>query len=823
MIFHNHKYFIRRFHEIGLTDLSLVGGKNASLGEMFQTLVPQGLKIPGGFVVTVAAYRSFLEKGGLIDPIKTLLSGLDVQNLADLSERGKKIRDIVRRTPFPPELEEGILQGYHQLCLQYGENTDVAVRSSATAEDLPTASFAGQQETFLNVQGVSDLLEACKKCFASLFTDRAISYRTEKGFDHMQVGLSIGVQKMVRSDLASSGVVFTIDTETGFRNVVYITSSFGLGETIVRGIVNPDEAYVFKPTLKEGLCPIIEKKRGSKEIKMVYETKRGTQGTRMIPTALSERERFSISDDEILTLARWAILIENHYQKPMDIEWAKDGITGELFILQARPETVHAVKDVSVLETYRLTSKGEILVKGQAVGSHIGSGPARLIRDPRQMADFQDGEVLIALMTDPDWEPLMKKAAAIVTEKGGRTCHAAIVSRELNVPAVVGTSHAMEKIKDGQLVTISCAEGETGYVYEGKLPFVIDRVQLAKLQRPRTKIMMNVAHPDRAFELSFIPNDGVGLARMEFIISHLIQVHPMALIRYPHLKDEGARKKIEELTRGYENKPQYFVDKLAQGIAKIAAAFYPKDVILRFSDFKTNEYAGLIGGKEFEPEEENPMLGFRGASRYYASRYREGFALECQAVKKVRIEMGLANIKVMIPFCRTVEEGKKVLNELTTNGLVRGVSGLEIYMMCEIPSNVLLAEEFAKYFDGFSIGSNDLTQLILGVDRDSETIAPLFDERNAAVKEMIGTVIHVAKNSHIKIGICGQAPSDYPEFAEWLMNLGIDSISLNPDSVIEVTRRLSEALQQELKQASARWTNEGNPSYAGGDDLTAFE
>lgn len=634
-------------------------------------------------------------------------------------------------------------------------------------------------------------MDACRRCFASLFTDRAISYRTDKGFEHFKIALSIGVQRMVRADLASSGVMFTLDTETGFRDAVLINAAYGLGENVVQGSVNPDEYYVFKPTLKAGFRPVLQKIVGTKEFKMVYDTGGGRM-VKNIPVAPGDRVKFAINDDEILQLARWACVIEDHYSAkrghptPMDIEWAKDGRTGELFILQARPETVQSRKAAEVIETFKLKQRGKVLVTGRSVGEKIAAGPVRVIKSAEFINQFKDGEILVTDKTDPDWEPIMKKAAAIVTNRGGRTCHAAIVSRELGVPAIVGTEHGTELLTDGQMVTVSCAEGDTGFVYDGKLPFDVTRTSLKNLGHPRTKVMMNVGNPEEAFSLSFIPNDGVGLAREEFIITTYIKAHPLALLDYD--KQEAATKaQLDALTAGYVDKPQFFVDKLAQGVAMIAAAFYPKDVILRLSDFKTNEYANLIGGKAYEPNEENPMIGFRGASRYYHPRYQAGFALECKAVKKVREEMGLTNLKVMIPFCRTVEEGRRVQAEMAKHGLKRGENGLELYVMCEIPSNVILADEFADIFDGFSIGSNDLTQLTLGVDRESEIVAPIFDERNAAVKKLIAQVIAVCRRRGRKIGICGQAPSDYPEFAQFLVEQGIDSISLNPDTVLKTT------------------------------------
>ncbi|MGE5213066.1 MAG: phosphoenolpyruvate synthase [Nitrospirota bacterium] len=784
--------YIRWFREIGIADVARVGGKTASLGEMFRELTAKGVKVPDGFAITAAGYWHFLRTTGLDTFISAHLVELDTNDVKQLQRRGAAVRDAILATKLPPDLRQQILQGYDQLCRDSDEPISVAIRSSATAEDLPEASFAGAQETFLNVTGHDRVIEACRRCYASLFTDRAISYRAERGFAHDKVGLSIAVQTMVRSDIGSSGVIFTIDTETGFRDAVLINASYGLGENVVKGFVNPDEFCVFKPTLKSGFRPILQKIAGSKELKLVYDTA-AAGGTRNIPVPPQDRRRFSISDEEILQLARWACIIEQHYSAkkgrptPMDIEFARDGRTGELFIVQARPETVHSRKDATVMEHYRLKSSGRILIRGRSVGTKIASGAVRVIADPKHLNDFQKGEILVADKTDPDWEPIMKKAAAIVTNRGGRTCHAAIVSRELGVPAIVGTEHGTEVLRDGQIITASCAQGDIGFVYEGKLPFEVARTSLKDLSRPRTKVMMNVANPDEAFRLSFIPNDGIGLAREEFIISNYIKVHPLALIDYEKMDDQNIKATIDRLTAGYDDKPQFFVDKLAQGVATIAAAFYPKDVIVRLSDFKTNEYANLTGGRAYEPVEENPMLGFRGASRYYNERYRAGFALECRAMKKVRDEMGLTNLKLMVPFCRTVAEGRKVITELNKHGLKRGESGLEIYVMCEIPSNVILAEEFAEIFDGFSIGSNDLTQLILGVDRDSEIVAEIFDERNTAVKKMISQVIAVARAKNRKIGICGQAPSDYPEFAQFLVEQKIDSISLNPDTVIKTT------------------------------------
>jgi len=780
------------FDEIELDDIPEVGGKNASLGEMKRELTAKGVTIPDGFAVTAHAYRYLLKSSGIEKEIEKTLSGLDTHDMQNLSERGAKIRSLIYNAAIPDDLRDAISKAYKKLCDEYGENTDVAVRSSATAEDLPDASFAGQQETFLNIQGTDGVIEACKKCFASLFTNRAISYREDKGFDHMSVYLSIGVQKMVRSDIGASGVIFSIDTESGFKDAILVTASYGLGEMVVQGTVNPDEFFVFKPTLRKGFRPIIQKKLGSKEVKMVY-AHEGDKSTAIIPVPREDRQRFCVVDDDILTLARWTMIIEDHYSekagyfKPMDIEWGKDGKTGELFILQARPETVQSQKDMTVLETYILKEAKKPLVTGTAVGSKIGAGPVNNIETAANIKKFKKGEVLVTDMTDPDWEPIMKIAAAIVTNKGGRTCHAAIVSRELGVPCIVGTGDGTEKLKNVKEATVSCAEGEIGNVYDGILKYDIDRVNLKDMKRPRTAIMMNVGNPENAFDIAAIPSDGVGLARLEFIINNFIRIHPMALVHFEKVTDPDIRKEIEELTRGYANKTDFFVDKLAQGVAKIGAAFYPNDVIVRMSDFKSNEYKNLIGGIYFEEDEENPMIGFRGASRYYDDRYREGFELECRAMKIVRNDMGLSNVKLMIPFCRTVEEGKRVVKVMADNGIVQGENGLELYMMVEIPSNVVLIEEFGKVFDGFSIGSNDLTQLTLGLDRDSAMVSHIFDERNGAVMDLVRVAISKANKMGKKIGICGQAPSDYPEFARFLVECGINSMSLNSDTVIKTT------------------------------------
>ncbi|MEZ2236726.1 phosphoenolpyruvate synthase [Microcoleus sp.] len=784
------KALILWFDEVGIADIPLVGGKNASLGEMIQQLTPKGVNVPNGFATTAYAYRYFIESAGLDSKLRELFADLEVENVNNLRQKGKQARSLILETPFPRDLQAAIASAYDKLCDRYGESTDVAVRSSATAEDLPDASFAGQQETYLNVHGCTSVLECSHKCFASIFTDRAISYRQLRGFDHFDVALSVGVQKMVRSDLASSGVMFSIDTETGFKNAALITAAYGLGENIVQGAVNPDEYLVFKPTLKQGFRPILDKRLGTKKIKMVYDIG-GSKYTKNVSVATTEREKFAINDDEILQLAQWAVLIEEHYSEvrgtptPMDIEWAKDGNTGELFIVQARPETVQSQKSVTVLRSYKLQGSSAVLAKGRAVGEAIGQGKARVILEVSEIGEFEAGEVLVTNKTDPDWEPIMKKASAIVTNSGGRTCHAAIIAREMGIPAIVGTGDGTKLLKNGQEITVSCAEGEEGKVYAGLVPFVVQESAIDNLPRTRTQILMNVGNPEEAFGLSAIPCDGVGLARLEFIIANHIKAHPLALIHFNKLVDKSVKREIAKLTALYEHKPDFFTDKLAHGIGTIAAAFYPNPVIVRMSDFKSNEYANLLGGRQFEPKEENPMIGWRGASRYYDPNYREAYALECKALKRVRNEMGLTNVIPMIPFCRTPEEGRKVLAEMAKHGLVKGENGLQVYVMCELPSNVIFADEFAQVFDGFSIGSNDLTQLTLGLDRDSALVAHIFDERNEAVKRMVEIAIKAAKKYGRKIGICGQAPSDYPEFARFLVELGIDSISLNPDSVLK--------------------------------------
>ncbi len=799
--------FILWFKELSIADVPIVGGKTASLGEMYRYLTPGGIKIPNGYAITAQAYFYFIKEAQIEKKIKEILKDLNTHNLDNLRERGRKVRETILQAKLPRSLEDKIKENYRLLEEQNGANVDVAVRSSATAEDLPDASFAGQQETYLNIKGEKALLLACKKCFASLFTDRAISYREDKGFNHFKIGLSIAVQKMVRADLACSGVMFSIDTESGFRNAVLIEGSYGLGENVVQGKVSPDAFYVFKPTLALGYNAILSRKLGTKKIKMIYDNK-ATGGTKNIPVTYQEQKNYILSDREILKLARWAVTIEEHYSrqarkfKPMDMEWAKDGRTGELFIVQARPETVQSLKNLSVLEEYKISHQGKVLVTGRAVGSKIGAGRARLILDVKNINQFQKGEILVTDMTDPDWEPIMKKAAAIVTDLGGRTSHAAIVSRELGVPAIVGAGRATKVIKSKREITVNCAEGEVGKVYAGKIPFQVKKTSLKNIRRPKTMIQMIFGTPDEAFSVAQIPNDGVGLARLEFILNSYIQIHPLALIHFNRLKDLGAKRRIEELTQSYPNKKEFFVEKLASGIGMIGAAFYPREVIVRFSDFKTNEYANLIGGREFEPQESNPMIGWRGASRYYDPKYQEAFKLECQAVKRVREKMGLKNIKVMVPFCRTVEEGKKVIKIMKEYGLKKGKEGLEIFVMIEIPSNVILGEQFADLFDGFSIGSNDLTQLTLGLDRDSAILSKVGNENNAAVKNLVAQIIKIARKKQIKIGICGQAPSDFPLFAHFLVEQGIDAISLNPDTVIKMTldiQKLEKKLSRKKK------------------------
>ncbi len=790
--------YIRFFEELGVGDVSLVGGKTASLGEMYCELTGQGVKVPHGFGITAEAYRYILDKVDAWKELHLALDGVDPGNVADLARRGKQARYIVYSAPLPEDLRHEILDAYHALQSEYGPDLSLAVRSSATAEDMPTASFAGQHESFLNVHGDEMLLDSCKRCFASLFTDRAIHYRIDQGFDHFKVYLSIAVMKMVRSDLAASGVMFSLDTESGFGDVVFITGSYGLGENIVQGAVDPDEFYVFKPTFNQGHRTVLKRNLGSKEIKMVYSEGGAKQTTRNVPTPEADRQQFCVSDEEVLVLADYAIKVENHYSQkaghpmPMDMEWAKDGQDGQLYMVQARPETVVSQRQKNVLEEYILKGTGKVLATGRAVGEKIASGKAHIISDAAHLAGFKKGEVLVADTTTPDWEPVMKSAAAIVTNRGGRTCHAAIVSRELGIPAVVGAENATRLVPDGKEVTVSCAEGDVGRIYLGEVPFEVRKTDLSIIQRPTTEVMINLGNPDVAFKTSFLPNDGIGLARMEFIINEYIKVHPMALVHPERIKDAEEKAEIEDLTRGYDRPADFFIQRLSEGVATIAAAFYPKPVVVRLSDFKSNEYASLVGGSSFEPEEDNPMIGFRGASRYTHPDYLEGFELECAAMKRVRDEMGLTNVKLMVPFCRRVEEARKVTDKMAELGLKRGTNDLEIYVMCEIPNNVLQIDAFARYFDGFSIGSNDLAQLVLGVDRDSEIVAFDYDERDPGVKEMIRQAVEGCKRNKQHSGLCGQAPSDYPEMAEYLVEIGIDSISINPDAVLKTTLHVLE-------------------------------
>ena len=783
--------YLKFFEEINIADIPQVGGKNASLGEMYKHLAPKGINLPNGVATTSDAYRYFLKETGLDKTINDVLTGLNSKDVRELAKRGAKIRAMIVKAKFPADFEEEIKRGYKELTAKCGGKGDlvVAVRSSATAEDLPNASFAGQQATFLNIKGEKDVLLATKECIASLFTDRAIVYRVENGFDHMKVALSVGIQQMVAVRSECAGVMFTIDTESGFKNAVVVSSVYGLGENIVQGHVSPDEFVVFKPTMA-----ILKRKVGGKKMKMI--PIKGSK-TKNIAVSVRDQERFSITDEQVKTLASWGMAIEEHYKRPMDIEWALDEDDKKLYIVQARGETVQSRKNLNVVEEYKLDETGPLLAKGTSVGNRIGVGRASKVMSVRDITKFKKGDVLVTEMTDPDWVPIMKMASAIVTDKGGRTCHAAIVSRELGIPCVVGTGNASEKIADGAPLTVMCAEGDEGYVYKGVLKYSIHRTNVKDLPRTKTKIMMNIGSPDHAFAYSQIPNDGVGLAREEFIIDSHIKIHPQALLHFDQVKDKQTRDTINELTKGYPDKAEYFIDKLAEGISIIGAAFYPNDVIIRFSDFKSNEYANLIGGTQFEPQENNPMIGWRGASRYYSESYREAFELECQALKRVRDDMGITNVKAMIPFCRNLDEAHKVLAIMSKQGLKRGVNGFQAYMMVEIPSNVILAEQFAELFDGFSIGSNDLTQLTLGVDRDNHTVAHVYDENNLAVKELIKHVIKIAKKKKVKIGLCGQAPSDYPQFAKFLVEQGIDSISLAPDTVVRTTvalKKTEEAL-----------------------------
>ncbi|MTV15477.1 MULTISPECIES: phosphoenolpyruvate synthase [Bradyrhizobium] len=789
--------YTRWFKDIGLEDVPLVGGKTASLGELYSALARQGVKVPNGFALTASAYRDALTQAGAWDKLCKLLDGLDKRNIAELAKRARAARAIVYAATDQEALRREVGKAYRKLEEEYGANVAVAVRSSATAEDLPTASFAGQHESFLNVRSPDDLMLACRRCFASLFTDRAISYRLDNGFDHFKVALSVAVMKMIRSDLAASGVIFTLDTESGHRDVLFLTGAYGLGENIVQGTVDPDEFYVHKPTFNNGFRAVLSRRMGSKQIRMVYAKGRST--TRNVTTSKAAREQFCIDDKDVLELARCAIVVEKHYSEragaptPMDVEWAKDGNTGGLYIIQARPETVASRRGPEALESYVLQSTGKVVAAGRAVGEKIAAGKIRLIRTERDLRAFKPGEVLVASATSPDWEPVMKTAAAIVTDHGGRTCHAAIIARELGVPAVVGTENVTRLVKNGMPVTVSCADGDIGHVYDGALPFSVERITTDELERPRTKIMVNLGNPEIAFKTAMAPNDGVGLARMEFIINQYIGIHPMALAQPAKVRSASDRRSIERLTGRYRKPSDFFVERLSEGVGIIAAAFYPRPVIIRLSDFKTNEYANLLGGADFEPKEENPMLGFRGAARYAHPAYAEGFALEYAALRRVRSAMGLTNLKIMIPFCRRIEEARNVLEAMAGNGLTRGDGGLEVFMMCEIPNNVILIDQFAKLFDGFSIGSNDLTQLTLGVDRDSDIVAFDFDERDPGMLQMLRMAVTGAKRNRRHVGICGEAPANYPEIAKFLTELDIDSISVNPSSVMRTMRVVHEA------------------------------
>ncbi|WP_026898249.1 phosphoenolpyruvate synthase [Daejeonella oryzae] len=775
--------YILRFSEITIDDVPRVGGKNASLGEMYSKLSLKGIEVPNGFASTARAFEEFLKFNSLPSKLIRLLEDLDRKNYSNLRETGSAARQLLLNATLPEDLQLAFIKAYKELC--GNSSLEVAVRSSATAEDLPQASFAGQHESYLNIKGESALLHAVKKCYASLYTDRAIKYREDNGFAHEKVALSVGVQTMVRSDKASSGVGFTLEPESGFRDIIHLSGVWGLGENIVQGTVTPDEFFVFKPTLVQHKNAIIQKKLGEKTKTMVYSEDENNPVIN-IDTPREKREQFVLTDEEVARLANWALIIEEHYQKPMDIEWAKDGINNKLYIIQARPETVHSRRNPLLIKEYKLLNKGISLARGEAIGSKIASGIARILKSPQESDKLLAGEILVTDLTSPDWDPILKNAAAIITNKGGRTSHASIVARELGVPAIVGCGNATENIADGEMITVSCCEGKTGFVYRGEVQFEETKLDFSNIKKPEiTQVMLIAGDPEKAFSLSFYPNDGVGLMRIEFIITHAIQIHPMALINFNELKDESVKQKIQEITHYYPDKEKFFVDKLAEGVATIAAAFYPKDVIVRMSDFKTNEYANLIGGKDFEPHEENPMIGFRGASRYYNELYKEGFRLECEAIRKVREEMGLVNVKVMIPFCRTLEEGEKVIAVMKKFGLEQGQNNLEVYVMAEIPSNIILADKFAKIFDGFSIGSNDLTQLTLGIDRDSAIISDIFNEQNEAVKEMIASMIRKAKDASVKIGLCGQAPSDFPEYAQFLVQQGINSISFNPDALLK--------------------------------------
>jgi pyruvate,water dikinase len=800
------KQYVKWFGELGIGDVAEVGGKNASLGELYRELTPLGVNVPNGFAVTADAYRDTLTASGAWEKLEELIEGLDKSDVADLARRGRQARQIVYESPLPTDVRDQIVAAYERLESEYGPDLSVAIRSSATAEDLPTASFAGQHETFLNVHGAERVLEATRRCFASLFTDRAISYRIDKGFDHLSIGLSVGVMKMVRSDLASSGVLFTLDTESGFRDVVFITGAYGLGENVVQGVVDPDEFYVHKPTFEQGHRAVLRRQLGRKQVQMIYAQGRGGQTTINVPTADTDRARFCLTDDEVLTLAGYGIEVERHYSErsgrpmPMDIEWAKDGVDDQLYLVQARPETVASQRESTRFREYRVDPKDDPLVEGRAVGSSVAIGPVRVIKSTAELSRFKTGEVLVADTTTPDWEPVMKTAAAIVTNRGGRTCHAAIVARELGIAAVVGAESATETLADQGTVSVSCAQGDVGYVYPGAIEMEIVEIDHSESPATRTEIMVNLGNPDLAFGMAALPVDGVGLARLEFIISESVRAHPMALLDPSAVEDAEEREKVLSIIEGHKSGADFFVQRLSEGVGTIAAAFYPRPVIVRMSDFKTNEYASLVGGSGFEPEEANPMIGFRGASRYAHPAYRDGFALECAAMRRARDEMGLTNIKLMIPFCRRVEEGRRVLDVMAENGLRRGENGLEVYVMCEIPNNVLQVDAFSEIFDGFSIGSNDLTQLVLGVDRDSEMVAFDFDERDEGVVEMLRQAIVGAHRNGRHIGICGQGPSDFPDLAERLVGFGIDSMSLNPDTVVH-TRQIVAEVERRLEPA----------------------
>ncbi len=797
------KRFVRWFEELSIDDVAEVGGKNASLGEMYRELTADGVRVPNGFATTADAFRLVLDQAGVTDQLRDVLAGLDPDDSADLARRAHRCRDIVYSAEFPTRLRAEILEGFGKLQEQYGEDVTVAVRSSATAEDLPTASFAGQHESYLNVSGGEALIDACHRCFASLFTERGIRYRIDQGFDHFKVALSVGIMKMVRSDRAASGVIFTLDTESSFRDVVFITGSYGLGENVVQGAVDPDEFYVHKPTFRQGHRVVLRRNLGEKKIKMVYGHGRSAATTHNIPTPKPQRRRFCIDDGEVLELAEFALKIEDHYSqqagydKPMDIEWAKDADDGELYIVQARPETVASQQGGNVLVEYELKDTGDALVTGRAVGSRIASGRVRVLHDKSELPQFKAGEVLVSDMTTPDWGAVLKRAAAVVTNRGGRTCHAAIVARELGIPAVIGTEDATERLQSGKAVTVSCADGDVGHVYNGELPFSVTETNLDEIGTPRTELMINIGNPDVAFKLAALPCAGVGLARLEFIITEFVKAHPQALLHPDRIEDTEVRAQIMDMARNHASPAAFFVDKVAEGVGTIAAAFYPRPVVVRLSDFKTNEYANLLGGADFEPKEENPMIGFRGASRYTHPSYADAFALECEAMKRVREDMGLSNVRLMIPFCRRVGEAARVLETMAKNGLERGVNDLQVYVMCEIPNNVIQIDAFAEHFDGFSIGSNDLTQLTLGVDRDSDLVAFEFDERDPGILAMLKMAIDGAKRNGRHIGICGQAPSDYPEIAEFLVRAGIDSISLNPDTLLKSMISINE-IEREL-------------------------